>query len=215
MAANLIQELPHPQRLALSYAKVETRRKTLALFALDARLSAVLKTKREPMLAQLRLAWWRDNLAKPADSWPRGDEVLEALRSWSAPAALVPLVSAWEALLAEELTPETITSYTEGRAVAFRCLARELGAVDPEAAGELARVFALADLASNLRDAKERELVIDHGRAFPASYRLPRSLRPLAVLAGLGKYALQRGGQPLLTGPGSVFLALRIGLTGR
>jgi hypothetical protein len=35
------------------------------------------------------------------------------------------------------------------------------------------------------------------------------------VLAGLGAAALARGGGPLLAGPGSALLALRIGMTGR
>ena len=30
----------------------------------------------EPMLGQMRLAWWRDALGKPVDERPRGDAVL-------------------------------------------------------------------------------------------------------------------------------------------
>jgi hypothetical protein len=35
---------------------------TLALLALDARLAAILRGRREPIAAQLRLAWWREML---------------------------------------------------------------------------------------------------------------------------------------------------------
>lgn len=215
MIASLIQDLPHPQRLALSYVRRDSRAKTLALFALDARLSGVLKATREPMLAQLRLAWWRDNFARPADDWPHGDVILDALRDWIAPAGLSPLVSAWEALLAQELMPATIGTYVEGRAAAYCCLAEELGAGEVEAVRDAARIFALADLASNIRDDAEREMVIEFSRDQLPLRRLPTSSRPLAVLAGLGKFALDRGGLPLLNGPRSVLLALRIGLAGR
>ena len=74
---------------------------------------------------------------------------------------------------------------------------------------------ALADLAANMSDGAERALVVDYGRTVPPTPRLSAALRPLAVLAGLGAAALARGGGPLLSGPGSTLLALRIGMTGR
>jgi phytoene synthase len=76
-------------------------------------------------------------------------------------------------------------------------------------------VWALADLAANLSDAGERQLVLDQARKLPSAPVLPRALRALAVLAGLGATALENGGAPLLAGPRSALLALRIGLAGR
>ena len=61
---------------------------------------------------------------------------------------------------------------------------------------------------------EERALVVDYGRSL-APPLLSATLRPLAVLAGLGARALADGGRPLLHGPGSTLLALRIGITGR
>lgn len=210
----MLEDLPPPQRFALTYAPPRSRAATLALLALDARLAAILRARREPIAAQLRLAWWRDTLARPAAEWPRGEPVLDALRGWRDPSGLAELAQGWEALLAETLTPETVAEFAAGRGHAFACLACELGVGPVERAEEAARIWALADLAANLSGEQERALVVEHGRGL-APPPLPPSLRPLAVLAGLGALALRKGGAPLLSGPGSALLALRIGLAGR
>lgn len=212
--SSLASDLPQPQRLALTYAPARTRPATEALLALDARLAAILRRGREPIAAQLRLAWWREMLARPSAEWPRGEPVLDALRGWRDPSGLAELAEGWEALLAETLVPEAIADFAGGRGRAFTCLARELGAEPANSAEEAARIWALADLAANLSDAAERALVVEYGRDL-AVPPLPASLRALAVLAGLGARALRKGGVPLLSGPGSALLALRIGLAGR
>jgi phytoene synthase len=211
----VIDALPAPQRLALGYAAARSRAATLALLLLDARLAAVLRGRREPLATQLRLAWWRDVLAKPKDEWPLGEPLLEALRRWRDPAALASLPAAWEALLAEDLSVEAIAGFADGRALGFAALARELEIHEVEQAADAARIWALADLAANLTDSAERTRVVEHARSFARPARLPRPLRPLAVLAGLGAAALARGGGDLLTGPSGMLLALRIGVTGR
>jgi phytoene synthase len=215
MSVDLTAELPPAQRLALAYAPAFARPATLALLALDARLGAVLRGRREPLAAQLRLAWWRDRLATRQSEWPPGEPLLEALRCWRAPAGLGALVDGWEALLAEALTPPLIGEFVDGRAQAFAALARELERDRPDDAARAARIWALADLAANLSDPGERSLLIACADDVPALPRLSASLRPLAVLAGLGAAALRRGGEPLLAGPRSALAALRIGLTGR
>lgn len=212
--ADLAGELPPPQRLALTYAPTRARPATLALLALDERLAAILRVRREPIAAQLRLAWWRDVLARAPCDWPRGEPVLDSLRDWRNPSGLSDLAVGWEALLAESLTPAGIAEFVAGRGSSFACLARELGVEAVDSAEEAARIWALADLAANVSDDAERTLVVDYGRALVPP-PLSGSLRPLAVLAGLGARALRRGGGPLLSGPGSTILALRIGLAGR
>jgi len=58
----LVASLPTASRLALAYAPAKARLQTLALFALDTRLAGLLRNSSEPMLAQLRLSWWRETL---------------------------------------------------------------------------------------------------------------------------------------------------------
>lgn len=212
--STLVEELPPAQRLALNYASRRARPATLALLALDARLAAILSQRREPIAAQLRLAWWRETLAKPSAQWPRGEPVLDALRGWRDTSTLAGLAEGWETLLAERLTGAAIAEFAAARGQAFACLAGELGVEATGGVEEAARIWALADLAAHLSDGAERALVVASGRG-PAPPRLAAPLRPLAVLAGLGARALRLGGGPLLNGPGSVLLALRIGLTGR
>lgn len=210
-----IEILPAAQRLALAYASARSRPATHSLFALDARLAAILRGRREPIAVQLRLAWWRDVLARPKGEWPAGEPLLDTLRGWRDPAPLARLAEGWEALLADELTPAIIVEFVDGRAQAFAALARELGAHSPEQAAEAARIWALADLAANISDGAERDLVVEYGRRLGGPPRLSASLRPLAVLAGLGASALAAGGGSILSGPRSVLAALRIGMTGR
>jgi phytoene synthase len=140
--------------------------------------------------------------------------VLDLLREWRDPAGLAELAVGWEALLAEQLDPAVIAEFVAGRERAVAGLARELGVEAVQEAGDAARIWALADLAANVSEGLERELVVEQHRPRPAA-RLPASLRPLAVLAGLGARALRQGGAPLLDVPGSALLALRIGLFGR
>lgn len=210
----LLDDLPPPQRLALAYAPVRARQATLALLALDAQLGAVLRRRGEPLLAQVRLAWWRDTLGQHKSAWPQGDALLDLLSRWRDPAALVPLVDVWEGLLSEALDGPVIDAFAEGRSSGFGQLAAELGArtADAEICG---RWWALADLAANLADDGERTAVIEAASTLPSRPLLPRVLRPLTVLAGLGQRSLARGGKPLLDGPGGVLLAARLGITGR
>ena len=213
--AALIDMLPMPQRLAAAYAPARSRQANLALLALDARLAAILRGRHEPIAAQLRLAWWRETLATPPGEWPRGEPVLDALRDWKDPSCLSALPDGWEALLGETLDRAAVAAHASGRAQAFECLARELGVGQSAEVGNAARLWAMADLAAHLRDARERKLAVEMGLALPRPARLPRALRPLTVLAALGRAALERGGGPLLAGRGSAFLALRAGVAGR
>lgn len=210
----LLEELPPVQRLALAYAPRAAKRPTLGLLALDVRLANTLQRKAEPILAQMRLAWWRETLLKERAQWPRGDEVLGLLREWRDPGALAPLVDGWEILLAERLDDAAILEFAAGRGRAFAQLAAELG-TDPQPARACGESWALGDLAANVGGPAEREAVIEVSRRLPPCAALPRSLRPLAVLAGLARRALRRGGAPLLDGPGAALLAMRLGIAGR
>lgn len=214
MSNVLLADLRPAERLALAYAPARARTATLALMALDNRLGTIVRQMREPIAAQLRLAWWRDTLARPVPEWPQGEPVLAALREWRDPSGLADLATGWEALLSETLTPEMITDFVSGRGRAFAGLATELGVEAVDDAEQAARLWAFADLAANISNGEERALVVEYGKGL-AMPPLSASLRPLAILAGLGAAALRKGGAPLLGGPGSALLALRIGLTGR
>lgn len=211
----LVDELPLAQRLALSYAPIGVRAVTLGLLALDARLAAILRARREPIAAQLRFAWWRERLEEPGASWPHGEPVLDALRAWGDASGLAVLPAGWEALLADRLTDAAVAEFAETRGESWACLARELSTHSEESAARAGRIWAAADLAGHLSDESERKLALAYGFALPPVPTLPTTLRALAVLAGLARRSLVRGGAPLLDGPAATLLALRIGVSGR
>ena len=186
-------ELSPPYRLALAYAPRRARPATLALLTLDHRLGEIVRATREPMLAQLKLAWWRDRLAEPPSAWPQGEPLLKLLAGWAAEAgALGGLVDGWEALLLEG-DPATLI---EGRALAGAALARVLNQPTAAyAASMAARHWSINEFGVALADTQEPPI-------------LPRDLRGLAVLVKLaGKSGQSRWTQFLA--------AIRTGLFGR
>ena len=212
----LLELLPVHLRLALSYAPVRTRALTLGLFALDCRLAGIVRGTREPLLGQVRLAWWRDRLGEKPEVWPEGEPVLAALRMWGAEAgALSAMVDGWEGLLGEPLDGDALERFADGRANAFGALARLLQA-DPDEAMRTARGWALVDLSGKLGDPSERSAARELADQLDwRSSRLPRSLRPLAMLHGLARRAMLRGEGELLAGGAAGLVALRLGLLGR
>lgn len=207
------------QRLALSYAPAASRLPTLALLALDRRLAGIVRGSREPMLAQLRLAWWREQLAADAARWPEGEPLLNALRSWQGQhGGLTALVDAWEVLTGTAPLPEAaLEDFGRARGEAFAALARALGAEgDADAAQRLGRDWALADLAVHVSHPEERSRARALAQNASRSGRRPsRRLRPLAVLHGLALRRLRRDEEGEDLSPGAFALALRLGLLGR
>jgi phytoene synthase len=210
----LLDSLPAVQRVALAYAPRRSRSAWLGLLALDTRLAQLVRDTREPMLGQIRLAWWRERLVEAPEKRPKGEPLLALLGANSE--RLVPLVDAWEAMLGEApLPPDTLAAFAVGRARAIAALAAALG--HPAAAEDSARVgrsWALADLASRLSHPQEREhvaelIAVDDQRA----PRLPREMRPLVVLHGLAIRDLRRGTDD--AGMGALFATLRLGILGR
>ena len=220
MNGNEIGSLPSERQIALSYTPQAERAALYALFALDLRLGRTIGQASEPALAQLRLAWWRDNLRKSVETRPSGDRLLETLsESWPGEEeALIALIDGWEELLAEPPLPErAIRAFSAGRVAALMAFARKAGAdANLDGVEQAARCWALADGAAHVSSEEERESFVRLARESGLSpYTLPRRLRGLAVLAALARRALKRGGRPLMEGRGASLAALRAGLIGR
>lgn len=211
-----LAELPPEQRLALTYAPRSAQPAFAALMALDTRLARIIRASREPMLAQLRLAWWREQLAS-TELPPASEPLLQMLAPWGRHRAeLVALVDGWEALLGDApLEPHRLNAFASGRGEAASVLARYLGAGNETAteADRAARNWTVVDLALHLshplevQTAREMIATAEWGRP-----RLPRRLRPFAILHALA--ARSRGQDSLLHGPRSLLAALRVGLFG-
>ncbi|WP_226700752.1 hypothetical protein [Qipengyuania gaetbuli] len=211
----------HPEyRIALAYAHPDDRLAYHAMFELDRRLAEVVAGSSEPMIGQLRLAWWRDVLGKQPEDRPSGEPLVAALNAaWGAHSGgLEKLVDAWEGiLLAETLDRNAALQFVQGRAASWSALAAGPLAKESSAGIPLAaQAWFLADLLSHLSDAGEREVVAGLANGTDLrSPRLHRRLRPLAILSALGSRALAAGGVPPMEGRGSALLALRVGIFGR
>ncbi len=202
--AEFLASLPVERRLALAYAPLRARRLWLGLFALDARLGTTVHKAAEPMLTQIKLAWWRDELAKPQAERRRGEPLLALLEDWGDDAAcLGALVNGWKLVLgAGPIQPDAALEFAGERARACVSLAKRLGLAADDTA-QAAQGWALADIGAALAE--------------PVDFawrpvRLPRELRPLQVLYGLA--ARNRGQGPLLSGPIAAIRAVGLGLLG-
>jgi phytoene synthase len=218
MDSDLIHALlPIEQRLSLVYATGSARDRLLGLLAFDSRCAAIVRSAREPLLGQMQLAWWREQLARVPQTRPVGEPLLGHLQCWRGEeGALVALAEGWELLLdAPPLPQSAIARFADARAEAWVAMARLAGC--REQAAQVvrgARNWALADLAARVAHPDEREAAQALiARQDWSALRLPRALRPLVVLHGLARRS--GGARPLLDGGGAFALAVRLGLFGR
>lgn len=213
---SILERLPAAQRLAAAYAPRRARPGTVAMLAFDARLAGVVRSAREPMLGQLRLAWWRDQLALDPDHRATGEPLLALLGIWPGNTeVLTALIDGWEGLLGEAPLPAApFEALAAARGMAWAALAHGLG--EAAAAPEAERAgcnWGLIDLARGLSDPQEQAAVSEIVRQRDwRRARLTNSLRPLAVLHALAARA--RGGGDLLSGPGAMLASIRVGLLG-
>lgn len=214
MSVSQSEILPPEAQLALAHTRPEFRAALTIFLELDRRLGRIVAGTSEPMLGQMRLAWWRDMLGKPVSDRPTGDAVLDGIgRHWTRrEAALVALVDGWEHLLAEPpLAERQARAFAEGRRDGL------LGLFGDGPGKEAAAwAWALADLAANVSLEDERAMLVriglDRGEGGGA---VPRDARGLAVLGALGRRALRQGGRPLMEGRGAALVAARAAMIGR
>ncbi len=214
----LLAELPPEQRLALAYGPVKARLPLLALLALDGRLAATQRHHSEPMLGQLRLAWWRDELRKPPEIRAKGEPLLALIgQCWHNSLALEAIVDGWEAVLsAEQDNDQAVGSLIAARAQAFAALGLQMDQARPVAEVERAATgWALCDVVARLADVSQREAVIEMAKRHDwRRASLPRDMRSLAVLFGLARRVAGKPGAPLLDGPLALPAMVRLGLLG-
>lgn len=208
-----LETLPPEAHLALAWSPRVVRGPLTTALQFDRRLARIVAATNEPMLGQMRLAWWREMLGKPVAERPRGDAVLDALGTdWSGrEAALIAMVDAWEILVtSDRLARSEIEAFGEGRGAFFGNLHAESGSAGADRAVAAGFRWAIADAATRVTDPNERGLMIERGLARrSADRKMHKALRGLAVLEALALRALRRGGLPLMEGRGASLIALR------
>ncbi|QZD95399.1 squalene/phytoene synthase family protein [Qipengyuania gelatinilytica] len=207
------------QDLALSHAGEKLRAPLRDALLLDRRLSRIVLTATEPALGQLKLAWWREELAKVASGNQNNppDPLLAALaQTWGEDGEqLNLLIDGWEAQLPSDEDPSGAPgALAKGRGEVFSKLATLAGQGKSAApAATHGAAWAYAELAqlSGGQGPQALEQGLETTSSLPS---LPRDLRALAVIGGLSRRALLRGGKPLFGDRFSPFAALRLGIIG-
>ncbi|HYD11765.1 MAG TPA: squalene/phytoene synthase family protein [Allosphingosinicella sp.] len=188
-------DLDPDRTLALAYVPAAVRPAVAALWRLDAGFGAILATGTQPLVSQMRLAWWREALERLDREPPPAEPLLQALAAHVLPTAsgaeLAAMEEGWLMLLAEEaLTEAELARYAELRgAQLFVLTARLLGVADfpVRRAGA---AWALADLARHSRRAGEVKSPPPESKT-----KWPKRLRPLGMLAMLARRDLERLGR--------------------
>ena len=161
--------LPPPLLLAIAYAPSVVRARLAWLLALDQRLSDVLKRASEPMIAQLRLSWWRDALKSEPEDRPKGEPLLADLNEIGHEDALIraglSLLDSFETLAIESETQEQSAARTQRISTICGAYALWVGCAESEN--------------------HQLDQIADWWRApaGPMPKSLPRMLRPLTILA--------------------------------
>lgn len=133
---------PHDPRIALTL-KADRRDAVLSLWNLALRLTRLLDDVREPLIGQIKLAWWRDMmamLANDAASLPKGEPLLADFQlHFSGVAGLDTLVDAAEAMLfAEDLQARQTAAKQFGHSLfSLSARAQDIGAPLGDGAGHI------------------------------------------------------------------------------
>lgn len=173
------EDLTPPVRLALAYAPKHVRAAWALLLRFDIRLSEIVGATSEPLIGQMKLAWWRDAIGAAPSARPKGEPLLAALSELGDAAldcAAAALVDAWETLVvSDEWTMQVIEDFAQGRGSAVFGLFTQLAGL-PEFPAATAKQWAADDLRLHFGDRVPESITTKE--------RLPRDrvFRPLTIV---------------------------------
>lgn len=216
-----MREITPIQRLVLSAGGARRAQAELAV-ALDNECAHIARSAREPMMAQIRLAWWRDGLASMEALPAHRSPMMDALRSLDDfPAmrdGLIGIIDGWEELILWDGGDRQamLETYAKGRGEGFfLALAPGREAV----ARPWGRLWALWDLAGHLDEAELAGAAVAQGAAQVRAMRhgsLSSLPRMLVMLGGAARHDLARGkGMPSVLTTGLYMRLLRLQILGR
>lgn len=193
--------MPGDRRLALDHMPARHRAAMRALFDIDLAMADVVRTSSQPMLGQIRLAWWRERLEALDHGDVPAEPRLQAVASQLLPrgikgATLASIEAGWLRLF-DEFPWDTATSeavWFRGRLL-FGLGARVLGGASEQVEGA-GGVWALVDAARHCSDTASRTMLLGQARTFArglSGVRFPAPVRPLTGLAALAVRDLRRG----------------------
>lgn len=206
--AAAVRDADRDRWLAVQYAPAPQRPALFAVLALDLELAKVVANASDAMLAEIKLAWWRERLAELDAGLVPAQPVLRALAADVVPrgvggAALAGFEDVWLALLQDD-----VARHVALRGDAVGAALATLSLADVHEGTLLGRAWAAGEAAR-----------CGHEVAAPERPRAARPLRWLAGLAALGERDGKRAAQGLPLEPrataGRQWVLLRAALTGR
>jgi phytoene synthase len=191
------------RQLALSYVPAARRPALATLWRLDATLGGLLAGGSQPMVTQIKLAWWREAMEALDRTAPPAEPLLQAVAHILVPAGLsgatpAEMTGGWEILLTSEtIREEDLGAYARQRGgLLFRCSALLLGQLSGAEVERAGEGWALVDLARRSGTAEEAEQALAAARLRMAGSferRWSAALRPLGMLAALARRDADRG----------------------
>ena len=177
--------------LLSAYAGRDAARHRL-LWTLDARLARLVASTTEPMIGQIRLAWWSDALTDESGVKGRGEPLVDALREAgiAPPTGLSDWLDGWESLIGE---PDLV-GYAVGRGGGlFRSLAGEDDV--PDWLTDAGAVWALWDLSGHVSDVAiaSQAMAMGRDRLLSGQPHWPRAWRPMRIAYTLACHDIMRG----------------------
>jgi 15-cis-phytoene synthase len=170
-----------PNQLSITYCDPTIRPFFSLLLAFDSRLRDVAIRNTEPLIAQLRLAWWRDAISADTDIPKSGEPLLSALYDLHpaqlaslARASMLDLLTAWEQIIVLDDIGAAAQDFAELRSDAlFGGYIRAIDMPDTDEARAVGVDWALNDI--NFKGTDELNYAVK------AKLR-HRNYRPLTIL---------------------------------
>jgi phytoene synthase len=207
--------------LAIEHAPPAARDALRLLFVLDARLGAIVRATREPLIGEMRLTWWRDSLDALREEDAPAEPLLRDLASSGLDRnRMAAMAEGWIELLAPfPLHGEALISFAAGRGGALFVAGGQVLGVDLLALTAAGEGWALADFAFHCSDADTARQALSLAKPkleTALAHRWPKAVRPLGMIATLALRDARAGGPPPRRGsPARQFAMLRHRLTGR
>ena len=164
------------------------------LWALDARLARLVATTTEPMIGQIRLAWWNEALTDNSGVKGRGEPLVDALRAaaLAPPAGLDAWLDGWEAMIGTV----DLDAYATGRG---RGLFSALAGQDdiPNWLADAGAVWALWDMSGHVGDSHLAAEAVRRARQrlLASAPDWPAAWRPMRIAYALARHDIIRGRQ--------------------
>lgn len=185
-------------QLALAYTRSRVRDAFSTIIQLDTALARSAAAVSDPFYGQVRMAWWRDQIAALESGTAVNDPVLMSLERIVLPIrpTAIALVNAWETVFEPwPMTIESAASHARERGEALFSMAATLADTPGNAdVSEAGRLWAMADLALHCPDQEIAAHMIEVAKpSLGVAKRLPRSMLSFAILARFAERDVQRG----------------------